>query len=195
MPWIRASVAELLELVRVVSTAVLAIVLVLGPGIVVRAASGHRLGLGYLPLPGLGLLSLTGGIAWTVGLLGWVHPRVVCAPIVLATLAILAIVVGRSDRRQLLSEQEWRILLLVAAPLGLAIARSLWSLGPVGELYGGTIYRTLEVGDRPDSRISFHVVQLVANGNTPYGGVAHSYFSPYTFSDRGRWLASPARRS
>ncbi len=177
--------AQLFGLVRVLTTTVLAIVLVLGPGIALRAATRHRLQLGFLPLPGLALLAATGGVAWAVGLLGWAHPRIVCAAIQLTVLACLPIAVARGDGAEVLSDEEWRILVLVAAPLGIAIARSLWSLGPAGELYGGTIYRTLEVGDRPDSRISFHVVQLVANANTPYGPVAHSYFSPYSFSDRG----------
>ena len=77
------------------------------------------------------------------------------------------------------------MLLIVGGALGLAVARSLWSLGPPGELYAGTIYRTLDVGHQPDSRISFHVVELIANGNSPFGTAADSYFFPYTFSDRG----------
>lgn len=54
-----------------------------------------------------------------------------------------------------------------------------------GELYAGTISRTLEVGDRSDSRISFHVVQLVANGQGPYSPLATTVLSPYNFSSRG----------
>jgi hypothetical protein len=69
--------------------------------------------------------------------------------------------------------------------LGLAVSRSLWSLGPEGELYAGTISRTLEVGDRSDSRISFGVVQLAARGEDPYGQLATILFKPYNFSSRG----------
>src|SRR5213078_2451116 len=36
-----------------------------------------------------------------------------------------------------------------------------------------------------DSRVPFGVVQLVANGESPFGGLARSYFQGYTFSDRG----------
>lgn len=57
--------------------------------------------------------------------------------------------------------------------------------GPPGELYGGAMSRTLEVGQRSDSRISFHVVQLVAHGSSPYSDVGRSYFHPWSFSDRG----------
>jgi uncharacterized membrane protein YqjE len=97
----------------------------------------------------------------------------------------------RGKRDELLSGDEWRVLLLAGAALGIAVGRSLWSLDLPGELYPGTIYRTLEVGNRPDSRIAYHVIQLIAHGNTPYGTVATSYFNPYSFSDRGA-LASLA---
>jgi hypothetical protein len=177
--------AQVVALLRVLTTTALVIVFVLGPGMVLRAHSSRALSLGFLPLPGLGVLALTGGGAWALGLLGWVHPRVVSAVVLLPLLACLGAALLRERQDAVLSPDEWRILLLVGGALGIAIARSLWSLAPPGELYVGTIYRTLEVSDRPDSRISFHVVELVANGNSPFGPVAHSYFFPYTFSDRG----------
>ena len=74
---------------------------------------------------------------------------------------------------------------MVGGAVGLALARSLWSLGPAGQLFPGTVYQTLEVGDRPDSRISFYIPMLAANGNSPYGPVGASYYLPYTFSSRG----------
>jgi hypothetical protein len=76
-------------------------------------------------------------------------------------------------------------LLVVGCVLGLAIDRSLWALGPIGELYGESISRTLEVGGRSDSRIPFVIVQLVAHGTAPFSDLANSYFSPFDFSSRG----------
>jgi hypothetical protein len=87
------------------------------------------------------------------------------------------------------------VLGLIGLALGIAIGRSLWSLSPPGELYGGTIYRTLEASDRPDSRISYHVVELVANGNSPFGRVAQSYFFPIPSRAAGPFRGSPAHHS
>jgi hypothetical protein len=53
------------DVVHVAGTTALAITLVLGPGIVLRAPHGpRRLELGFLPLPGLGLIAVTAIIAW-----------------------------------------------------------------------------------------------------------------------------------
>lgn len=177
---------QLLDLVRILTTTALAIVLLLGPGLALRAAPfGPRLRLGFLPLPGMAVLAVSGAIVWAVGLLGWVHPHIVSALLFAPVLAVLPFAFVGGERREILSREEWRVLLLVGAALGIAIARSLWSLDPPGELYAGTIYRTLEVGTRPDSRIPYHVVELIANGNSPFGAISTSYFAPYTFSDRG----------
>jgi hypothetical protein len=73
------------------------------------------------------------------------------------------------------------LLLLVA----IGTAKATWSSGPESELYGDTVSRTLEPGDRSDSRISFHVVQMVNHGLHPSNHTAKGYFAPYSFSDRG----------
>ena len=69
--------------------------------------------------------------------------------------------------------------------LGIAIGRALWALGPLYELYGGMVSRTLEVGGRSDSRIPFVIVQLVANGAGPFSKLAAAYLNPFDFSSRG----------
>jgi hypothetical protein len=175
---------QALDLVRVGSTAALAVTFLLGPGIIVwRAHGSHRPGLAFLPLPGLALLIGSGGLAWALA--PAVDPRLT------ADLAIAAILVGLSaglvfaGPDDLLDREEQRCLLIVGCALGIAVARALWSLGPVGELYGGTVSRTLEVGDRSDSRISFILPQLIAHGAGPYGGLGSSLFAPYNFSSRG----------
>ena len=55
---------EALDLIRVLSTTTLAIALLLGPGLLWRALAEREIGLGYLALPGLGLLAASGGLAW-----------------------------------------------------------------------------------------------------------------------------------
>lgn len=71
--------------------------------------------------------------------------------------------------------------LIVAA----ATLKATYGGGPEGELYGGTISRTLAVGDRSDARISFHVVQTVARHAVPWSPAAEWYFQPWTFFSRG----------
>jgi hypothetical protein len=176
---------QLFDLVRVLCTAALVLVLLLGPGIALRSLARRRdVSLGFLPLPGLALLVCTGGLAWVLAKPVGAHviSLAVLAPVLAA---LLASIVWEAKPEGMLDPDERRALLVVGSLLGLAIARALWSLGPDGELFAGQISRTLEVGSRPDSRIPFHVVQLVANGTAPYSELGSSYFSPYNFSSRG----------
>jgi hypothetical protein len=175
---------QLAELIRIVCTTALAISFLLGPGIVWRARQSQgRIALGFLPLPGLALLVGAGGVAWALA--KPVGADVVCFAVAVPLLAWLLIGILRGGPKGMLSPDERKALLVVGCMLGLAIGRTLWSLGPDGELLAGTISRTLEVGDRPDSRIPFHVVQLVANGIDPYSKSGATYFFPYNFSSRG----------
>jgi hypothetical protein len=174
---------QALDVVRVVCTAALAVVLVLGPGLLCRASHKCELELGFLPLPGLALLACTGGLAWTLA--NQIDPWVVCLAVFAPVMAWLLAGVFHADADRMLQPDERRALLVVGCVLGLVIARGLWSLGPSGELYSGSISRTLEVGDRSDSRIPFAVVQLVAHGTSPYSALGASYFFPYDFSSRG----------
>ena len=55
---------QAVALARVLATAALAVVLVLGPGLALRAGRPpRRLKLGYVPLPGLAVLVLVGSVA------------------------------------------------------------------------------------------------------------------------------------
>jgi hypothetical protein len=177
---------QALDLIRLLGTAALTVTLLLGPGIALRALWPNRaLRLGFLALPGFALFALTGVVTWELSLHGWVHPMRVSAVVYLPALAALPLIVRRSSRESLLSADEWRVLLIVGAALAIAVAKAVWSLGPSGELWGDTVFRTLEVGDRSDSRISFYVIELVANGLHPFGTAAHNLFIPYNFSARG----------
>lgn len=176
---------QALDLIRVVCTTALALVLLLGPGIVLRLTFPARsIPLGFLPLPGIALLVCAGGLVWVLADSVGAHAAslAVLGPI-LATLPFGLMQGGPPGGT--LDAGERRALLIVGGLLGFAIGRALWSVGPEGELFAGTISRTLEVGSRPDSRISFHVVQLVANGTAPYSELGASYFAPYDFSSRG----------
>jgi hypothetical protein len=174
---------ELVDLVRVGSTAALAITLLLGPGILWRALSEREINLAFLPLPGFALLIGTAALAWLLA--GVVEPRLACFAVLAPLLGLMLgglLGLGSDD---LLSREEQRVLALISLALGLAIARSLWSLGPIAELYEGSISRTLVPEGRPDSRTSFLVTALVANGEPPYGSVGSTLFIPYNFSSRG----------
>jgi Dolichyl-phosphate-mannose-protein mannosyltransferase len=177
---------QALDIARVLATAALAVVLVLGPGLALRCTGRlRRLELGFVPLPGIGTLALTGCLAWAAAAAG-VSPRAVCALVLVPILVVVLVAVLQTDADDILRPDERGTLLVVGAALGVAIGRALWSLGPPGELSAGTIFRTLEVGDRSDPRLQFGVVQLISQGASPFGALAHSYFGEgYSFADRG----------
>lgn len=180
-----APAVELLDLLRVLCTAALAVTLMLGPGAVWRALGGRRIGLGFVAVPGLAILAAVGGLAWALA--GTVDPRTVaficCVPLLAALLGGL-LASGDAD---VFDPEEQRALLITSLALVLAVAKSLWSVGPAGEYFAGGISRTLNPEGRPDSRISYHVVQLIAHGAHPYGTAANALFAPYNFSSRGPW--------
>ncbi|HEX5610219.1 MAG TPA: hypothetical protein VFX45_09020 [Solirubrobacterales bacterium] len=172
--------AELLDLLRIAITAALAVTMLLGPGVLWRAGGGRRFGLGFMPLPGLAVLVAIGVAAWILG--GSTDPQLVCF---IGIAPVLGLILGgllAAGPEDLFEPEEQRALGLVALALGVGIARSIWSLGPVGELYGGTISRNLIVEPRPDSRTSYLIAELIATHKGPY---ATDIFAPYNFSARG----------
>ncbi|HYP56629.1 MAG TPA: hypothetical protein VEQ41_10085 [Solirubrobacterales bacterium] len=173
---------QALDLLRVLTATALVVTLLLGPGVVLRALSGRHVGLGFLPLPGLALLVAAGAVGWLLA--DQVDVRLACFAVVGPVLGLLLGGLLGAGPRDMLSREERRALVLASFALGLAVARSLWSLGPEGELYEGTISRTFVPEGRPDSRTSFLVAQLVAHGADPFGpnGIL---FAPYNFSSRG----------
>jgi hypothetical protein len=174
---------EILGLVRATTTSALVIALLLGPGILWRAASGRQIGLAFLPLPGLALLIATGGLAWLLA--GDVDPKLVSFAVSAPVLGLLLGGLLGAGPDDLLDPEEQRALLLTSLTLGVAIARSLWSLSVTGELFEGTISRNLVAEGRPDSRISYFTPQLIANNQGPYSNESNLLFGPYNFSSRG----------
>jgi hypothetical protein len=89
------------------------------------------------------------------------------------------------NNNKLFSNHELYSLLIFIVIMFIAIGKVTYSGGPSGELYGDTISRTHEVGNRSDSRVFYHTVQLVANGLNPYEDQARKFFEPWSFSSRG----------
>lgn len=174
---------ELLDLIRVLATTALAITLLLGPGLILRSR-GRALRLAFLPLPGLALLALTAAVAWPAA--GAIEPRLACFVILGPVLGLMLWALVRlGPEQELLDREERRVLLIVSLALGVAIGRSLWSLGPEGELFEGSISHTIVPEGRPDSRISYFIPQLVNTGSDPYSTGSNALFAPYNFSSRG----------
>ena len=176
---------QVLDLLRILTMLALTVSLLLGPGVVWRLLSGRDppAGLAFLALPGMLILGGTGVIAWALG--GSVDPRTTCFAVMVPVLGLLLGSLLYAGPEDVFTREERQCLVIVGCVLGLAVGRVIWSLGPEGEVYDGTISRTFEVGDRPDSRISFILPQLVANHEGPFAPVAVHLFFPYDFSSRG----------
>jgi hypothetical protein len=78
-----------------------------------------------------------------------------------------------------------RMLAIAALCALAAVAKSTYSGGPEGELFRGSVSRTLAVGNRSDSRTSYVIAQLVARHLPPASTDAEQYFTPWTFFSRG----------
>lgn len=181
----------------------LSLVAFISPGLILRQKllqNGRRLSFVWIAAPGLLIMAVVGLVAWLAP--SPIGPRTV-AQALLSPLVLYALFhFSRRSIPSYTSPAERRVLLTAVVLTALGVAKSTYSLGPVGELYQGTISRTLEVGGRSDSRIPYHVVQLVATRSQPYSSVAFNLFSPYNFSHRGPLaslaaspivLASPVR--
>ena len=174
---------EALDLVRVLLTTCLAVTLVMGPGIAMRVLLDRPIRLAFLPLFGIGVMVVAGCLAWSLH--GVLATEIACLAVAAPVLGLMLGVLLTAGPEDLLTGEERRTLLLLGIPVGLAIARSLWSLGPIGELDAGLIARNLWTEGRPDSHIPFVVTQMVAHGTAPYGAEGYDLFLPYLFSSRG----------
>lgn len=189
LPALRPSPAEpspASATVRTFLVVALVTAVLLGPGLAMRTygRQGTAASLGWLILPGGGLLVATGLAAWVLA--RWISPATTCR-IALGpeTLVLLGLAVASLWRRVSVEAPDVTAVAVVFLLLLIGVGRDLYSLGPPGELYGGFISRTYEATIFPDSRISYHVVQLVAHGASPYGRLAQSLLAPWTFGARG----------
>jgi hypothetical protein len=174
---------QLLDIVRITLTTCLAVTMVIGPGIAARALSGRPIRLAFLPLYGIGVLVVAGCLAWCLH--GVLATDTACLAVLGPVLGLMFGILLAAGPEEFLTAEERRTLLLVGIPVGLAIARSLWYYGPIGELNAGEISRNLVTEARPDSHISFVVTEMVAHGTHPYGSAGSGLFAPYMFSSRG----------
>jgi len=175
------------QLLLVFLAASAAITMFLSPGLLLRDLylrwSNKLLPFIWIPVPGLLGASI-------LGLLSWAGPSWASGTLIstlgLGSLFFYSIYsLLRTSIHALTSRAERKALLVIVLLTAVATAKSIYSVSPAGELYEGTISRTLEVGDRSDSRISFHVVQLVALRERPRHAVATRLFGPWDFSSRG----------
>ncbi len=181
---------------RLVLASAAALALVVGPGLTLRPRVRSHPLLGnaaFLWVPGALALATTGLAAWLLEPL--VSPRAVSAMVLTVVSVWILWSVRIRDRGPTIDSGEKLALVLLLLLLAIGVGRAAWSPGPEGELYGGSISRTLEVGPRSDSRISYNAVQLVANGDSPYGVIGAAYYAPYNFFARAdRGPGSCARR-
>ena len=174
---------ERIDLLRIFLATCLAVTLVMGPGIAARALLDRPIRLAFLPLFGMGVMLLAGSLAWCLH--GALPTETACLAVVVPVLGLMFGTLLAAGPEDLLTPEERRTLLLLGIPVALAIARSVWSLGPIGELDAGQISHNLWTEARPDSHISFVVTQMVAHGTAPYGPEGQDLFAPYMFSSRG----------
>lgn len=178
----------LLPVLRVVCTAAAAIVLFLAPGLLLRGHILHRpagrcLAFIWVPVPGILGAALLGLLAWAGP--AWASGRLISALGIAIVLAFTAYALGKSSVSACTSPAERKALFVFLLLIAVAVAKSVYSVGPVGELYQGSISRTLQVGDRSDSRVPYHAVQLIGLRERPHHALANFFFSPWNFSSRG----------
>jgi hypothetical protein len=171
-------------IVRIVVALGAGLCFLLGPGVVLRRLRPRGLitNTAFVWIPGAMYLLAVGTIAW--GLEKWIDPTVVCIVLLLPVPAAVLWCASRWTTDLVpVGERSALLLFLLVVLVGIGV--STYSRGPEGELYGGTISRTLEAGPRSDSRISYNVIALLAHGDSPYDAYGTMYYAPYTFYDRG----------
>jgi hypothetical protein len=185
------------ELLLVLLCTAAALVIFFAPGLVLRQLLLQRLNYDlnfiWVPLPGLLGLSLVGLIAWLVPLPK--GPQLISKIVLLALVLYVSYWLVRAPLCRYTSVVERRVLLIAIVLAAIAVAKASYSRGPVGELFGNTISRTLEVGGRSDSRLPYHVVQLVAWRSKPFSALGQFLYRSYgvwNFSHRGALSAVAA---
>jgi hypothetical protein len=175
------------QLLLVILTTAASIVVFFSPGLVLRQillqSRGRHLPFIFVPVPGLFVLML-------LGLASWVGPAQL-KPTLIARAGLWVLVLYIAYRLMrvpistFISVTETRVLLVAIVLTAIAVAKSIYSVGPVGELWQDNILRTLEVGARSDSVISYNIVQLVASRSRPFSPFAQSLYQVWNFSNRG----------
>lgn len=188
------SMACLWPFVQIAAAAALALTLLYGPGLI-WFSRGKRSAadLGLAALIGPLLLASTGILSWALG--GWIRPAITAKILVGLILAFLAFASRRNrSKSSRLPREAGTVIGLGVLLVGFGVAKANLSYAVPGELFHGTVSRTLEVGANSDSRIPYHVVQMVANHLAPYGPESRDYYGTWSFASRGPlagFLAAP----
>jgi hypothetical protein len=176
------------DIVTLVLTLAGTISLFVSPGLLLLGISRRRgraqaVDLIWIAVTGPVVLTTAALIAWLAG--GIVRPALLCkgaaAALILSGLAWTS----REPSDLRLSVFERKALLVFLLVTMIAAGRSVHSLGMQGELYGGTVTRTLEADGRSDARVPFIIPIDVANHWDPFAPESQAFYSPYTFTSRG----------
>ena len=173
------------SVLRIVLAILASVTFLLGPGILLRgvlATDAWSLPLIWIPVPGVLLMTAWGILIW---LLRLNHLPDLLWTIAYGIEAVFSIAYIRCRNPIAPSPDEKKVLVLFLVVVAVACSKGLYSPGPIGELYYGTVSRTTEVGDRSDSRVPFHIVQLVANGLPLDSAPSRALFAPYFPTSRG----------
>ena len=137
----------------------------------------------WIAVVGPVVLATVGLVAWLMGNI--VSPRLLCraATITLMGAGLLWAVRQPADLR--LSGSECRVLVIALLLTLVAAGRSVNSLGVRGELYAGTVTRTLAADDRSDTRAPFIIPIDVANRWQPFSKESQDFYRPFSFTSRG----------
>lgn len=129
-----------------------------GPGLMLLGASRKRapaqsIHLIWIAVTGPLVLSAVALIAWLAGDI--VRPELICRGAVIALIVSGLAWTCREPPDLRLSVSECKALVVALLVILVAAGRSAHSLGVQGELYGGTVTRTLEADSRSDARVPF----------------------------------------
>ena len=168
--------------VRIVTTFTLAVTLILLPGILLsHGASTNARQVALLLGAGPGLLIVMGLLVWLGG--GIFSARGIGWVLVTASWIGTGVLLRR--RTPAMDERLGNVYIVSILIALTVVLKASYSTGEEGELFRGTISRTLAVGDRSDARIPFHVVQTAAWHLNPTSDETDRYFWPWTFFSRG----------
>lgn len=185
-PFVDVSVIprQLWPLLQLAAATCLSFTLIFGPGLVWMRRSARAPGdLVFAIVAGPLSLAALGLACWLLG--GWLSPVLVARVGVGLLLAGLGWALCRSRSVHPLPAAAGTVVVVSVLLSIFAVAKANFSSGPAGELFGGTVSRTLEVGGHSDSRMSYHIVQLVAAHAGPFSAEAESHYSPWSFANRG----------
>lgn len=175
---------QLWPLVQLTTTTCLALALLYGPGwLWLRRRQRTPGDLALALIAGPVLVATLGFACWLLG--GAIPPATTARTGTVALLAWLGLSAGRLRAPAPLPAAALTVIAAGTLLVGFAVAKANLSIGPAGELFGGTVSRTLAVGGHSDSRTSYHIVQLVAHHAGPFSAEAESYYSPWSFANRG----------